>query len=66
MLEFRSQSRITFFTAEFLKDIEFRCIEFARYANQDIEKVERWPLSDLFRRYRILSKVIEREAPKEI
>lgn len=36
-------------------------MEIARYARQDVDKVEQWPLQLLSRRYSTLARVVERE-----
>jgi len=49
---------------EFVQGLEERCLEIARYANQDIDKVEGWSLKRLFSRYSTLARIVTRESPE--
>jgi hypothetical protein len=50
---------------EFVQRLEAQCLQLARYAHQDLEKIESWSYPLLLRRYATLTRVIDAEKTTE-
>lgn len=48
-------------TSDFVEYVADMVTMMARFANQDIEVVSRWPISKLNRRYKSLARILELE-----